>query len=101
MLKRLSPPIAALLIIMSLSGAVAHGTEAKEGSEGSGGGNAVVCFDNDKIAPYLLDKKLPVRDKDFARIESVEMLDLYEAHQARGLRKLTNPVIISADSSSD
>jgi len=65
------------------------------GTEGGGGGNAVVCFQkgNSELVEKIKEREGKIPDEVLAKIESIETLDLYQARQPRGLPSVTPSLV--------
>jgi hypothetical protein len=74
--------------LLSISSTVFAKSEGDGGAIAGGGGNARVCFDNWSIPSRIREEKSKgngwIGDSDISHITSVEILDLYEAHQPIG-----------------
>ncbi len=84
-----------LLLVTLLASSMAFAMlDRSTGDWGSGGGNAIVCFDkvnitNGETSVNIIDEikknKNLIPDKYLSHIESIEMYDLYEAKKRRGI----------------
>ncbi len=79
-------PTKILTLITLLAAALSSTAQAGPGA--SGGGNAMVCFDDPSIPTRIRAEKLNgngyIGDQDISHITKVEILDLYEARQPVG-----------------
>lgn len=73
-----------ILIILSIGApAVFAAGPVREGKSGSGGGNAVICFDSREAAAKVKKQGHLVLDEDLSHIRKIEVIDLYELTEGR------------------